>query len=136
MLPSTCILPSQRDRIAEKKAEKAILFSYLYRDVYDRVVQHEEPEAHLSLNSLRSKESSIAICGLVCTVAAFGISLLTRQVRRLLRLSTIGFHSLRVRRIRRHLEFIGKDDKLLIQDNLLSHLSEEELNEALEERGM
>jgi LETM1 and EF-hand domain-containing protein 1 len=57
-------------------------------------------------------------------------------VLRLLQLSTVGFSFLRVQRIRRHLQFIERDDELLVQDKLLGHLSEGELNEALEARGM
>lgn len=55
---------------------------------------------------------------------------------RLLRLSTVGVDALRIRRIRQHLKHIAIDDALLLQDDLLHSLSEKELDEALEERGM
>jgi hypothetical protein len=55
---------------------------------------------------------------------------------RLLRLSTAGFDALRIRRIRRHLEFLSADDQLLLQDGLLGRLLEKDLDEALGERGM
>jgi hypothetical protein len=55
---------------------------------------------------------------------------------RLLRLPTAGFDALRIRRIKRHLEFLSADDQLLLQDGLLGRLSEKDLDEALEERGM
>lgn len=58
------------------------------------------------------------------------------MICRILRLSTLGFDGLRIRRIRRHLEFLAVDDQLLLQDGLLGRLSENDLNEALEERGM
>jgi LETM1-like protein len=58
------------------------------------------------------------------------------MVFRLLRLSTVGFNALRIRRIRRHVEFLAVDDQLLLQDGLLGQLSEKDLDEALEERGM
>lgn len=54
----------------------------------------------------------------------------------LLRLSTVGIDALRIRRIRKHLDFLAIDDQLLIQDNVLHQLSEKSLEEALEERGM
>lgn len=52
----------------------------------------------------------------------------------LLGLSTIGIDALRIRRIRRHLEFVTRDDQLLMQHT--ASLSHRELREALEERGM
>ena len=55
---------------------------------------------------------------------------------RLLKLSTVGFTAFRIRRIRHHLEFLAVDDRLLLQDSLLGRLSEKDLDEALEERGM
>lgn len=53
---------------------------------------------------------------------------------RLLGLSTLGVDALRIHRIRRRLNFLAEDDRLLIQDK--PNLSEKELAEALEERGM
>ncbi|KAF8972955.1 hypothetical protein BDZ97DRAFT_1912558 [Flammula alnicola] len=52
----------------------------------------------------------------------------------LLGLSTIGLDILRMRRIRRHLEFITRDDQMLLRDTRT--LSRRELTEALEERGI
>ncbi|KXN90208.1 hypothetical protein AN958_04698 [Leucoagaricus sp. SymC.cos] len=52
----------------------------------------------------------------------------------LLGLSTLGFDALRIHRIRRRLEFLAEDDRLLLQDK--PKLSEKELTEALEERGL
>jgi hypothetical protein len=47
----------------------------------------------------------------------------------------VGFNALRIRRIKRHMEFLAVDDQLLLRDGLLGRLSEKELDEALEERG-
>jgi LETM1 and EF-hand domain-containing protein 1 len=52
----------------------------------------------------------------------------------ILRLSTIGIDVLRMRRIRQRLSFIAEDDQFLLRDQ--PSLSEKDLNEALEERGM
>ncbi|KAF8891675.1 hypothetical protein BD779DRAFT_1610433 [Infundibulicybe gibba] len=109
MLPSTCILlPS---------ALKSAAFALTHKQLYAQLIHHADPTGHLPLESLRRvPDASAAICGL-------------------LRLSTIGVDALRIRRIRRHLEFLAEDDRLLVQDNLPGHLSERGLNEALEERG-
>lgn len=52
----------------------------------------------------------------------------------LLGLSTLGFDALRIRRIRKHLEFIAEDDKLLQEEGL--KLSDKDLDDALAERGL
>jgi hypothetical protein len=54
----------------------------------------------------------------------------------LLGLSTIGIDFLRIRRIKRHLDFIAMDDKLLLQNDAGINLSNRELQEALKERGL
>jgi len=117
MLPSTCILPSQRARIEEKKTEKAIVFANNYRALFAQLKLKEDPPGHLSTDLLKEDEVSFAFCGL-------------------LRLPTAGFDALRIRRIKRHLEFLSADDQLLLQDGLLGRLSEKDLDEALEERGI
>ncbi|RDB25375.1 LETM1 and EF-hand domain-containing protein 1, mitochondrial [Hypsizygus marmoreus] len=117
MLPSTCILPSQRDRIEEKRTEKAIAFATDYRHIYAQMKLKESPAGHLPLEALKEAGASIAICGV-------------------LGLSTVGFDALRIRRIRKHLEFLIEDDKLLIQGNLITRLSPKRLKEALQERGI
>ncbi|PPQ65014.1 hypothetical protein CVT26_015723 [Gymnopilus dilepis] len=116
LLPSTCILPSQRERIEAKRAEKAAAFMTQYYTTFGELVRAEQPKGFLSLSALSTVPSApTAVCGL-------------------LGLSTIGFDALRIRRIRRHLEFITRDDQLLLQDN--KTLSHREVVEALEERGI
>ncbi|KAG6820879.1 hypothetical protein H0H93_010223 [Arthromyces matolae] len=117
MLPSTCILPSQRERIDAKRADKATAFSLQYRNVFSTLKQAESPEGHISLSALTSSGASVAVCGV-------------------LRLSTSGIDALRIRRIRNHFEFIAEDDRLLLQDDLINQLSTKELEEILGERGM
>ncbi|KIM45169.1 hypothetical protein M413DRAFT_441850 [Hebeloma cylindrosporum] len=115
MLPSTCILPSQRERIEAKRSEKAATFSAQYYQTYRDLKLAENPSGFLPLSSLHLDSAPTAICGL-------------------LGLSTIGIDYLRIRRIRRHLEFITRDDQLLLQSK--NTLSPQELSDALRERGM
>jgi len=115
MLPSTCILPSQQQRIEEQRAEKAKAFAIQYKYLYGQLKETESPKGFLPLQSLRSQEASTAVCGL-------------------LGLPTIGIDMLRIWRIRRHLEFVTRDDQLLMQHTV--SLSHRELQEALTERGI
>ncbi|KAG6854058.1 hypothetical protein C0991_011036 [Blastosporella zonata] len=117
MLPSTCILPSQRERIDSKRADKATAFSLEYRHIYDQLKLAESPANHLSLEALSAPGASAAVCGV-------------------LRISTVGIDALRIRRIQNHLRFIAEDDQLLVQDKLLDKLSPKDLEETLGERGM
>ncbi|KAG6878534.1 hypothetical protein C0993_004432 [Termitomyces sp. T159_Od127] len=117
MLPSTCILPSQRERIDAKRADKATAFALEYRHIFNLLKQAESPPGHIPLTALKSTGASLAVCGI-------------------LRISTVGIDPLRIRRIQNHLKFIAEDDQLLIQDRLLDHMTPRELEEALGERGM
>jgi hypothetical protein len=65
MLPSTCILPSQRARIEEKKTEKAIVFANNYRALFAQLKLKEDPPGHLSTDLLKEDEVSFAFCGSV-----------------------------------------------------------------------
>lgn len=116
MLPSTCILPSQRARIEGKKADKALAYSIHYKDLFPQLERLQDPPGHLSLKAIRVDDSPLVICGM-------------------LRLATVGIDAIRIRRIRNHLQFITLDDNLLLRDNALENLSAREVNEALEERG-
>ncbi|KAG5646301.1 hypothetical protein DXG03_003898 [Asterophora parasitica] len=117
MLPSTCILPSQRDRIDEKRTEKAIAYAAEYRHIYTQLKHAESPKGHIPLDALKTTGSSTAVCAV-------------------LRLPTAGFDALRIRRIRNHLQFLARDDQLILQDSLLERLSPRGLEEALQERGL
>lgn len=65
------------------------------------------------------------------TIASFFFILFS-----LLGISTIGIDFLRIRRIKRHLDFITRDDMLLAQNDASKYLSAHDLKEAVEERGM
>ncbi|KAF9047288.1 hypothetical protein BJ165DRAFT_1082310 [Panaeolus papilionaceus] len=116
MLPSTCILPSQRERIEAKRAEKARTFKDQYKHVYAALRRAEAPQGFISLSNLSLSGAPTAVCGL-------------------LGLSTIGPDFLRIRRIKQRLQFILNDDTLLLADPN-APISNRELKEALEERGI
>ncbi len=63
MLPSTCVLPTQRQRIDEKRAEKAHSFALEHRHVYAELRRSENPAGYLPLESLHHPGASTAICG-------------------------------------------------------------------------
>ncbi|KAF8197953.1 hypothetical protein BJ912DRAFT_922670 [Pholiota molesta] len=111
MLPSTCILPSQRARIEEKRAEKALAFQATYASVYAGL-RNKASAGHMPLAALTVADAPTAVAGL----------------------STIGIDALRMRRIQKHLAFITRDDEKLLRDN--TPLSRRALVEALEERGI
>ncbi|KAG6891734.1 hypothetical protein C0992_006154 [Termitomyces sp. T32_za158] len=137
MLPSTCILPSQRERIDAKRADKATAFALEYRHLFNLLKQAESPPGHIPLTALKSAGASLAVCGYVTTSTACSYHIsYDQQIYRILRISTVGIDSLRIRRIQNHLKFIAEDDQLLIQDRLLDHMFPKELEEALGERGM
>ncbi|KAJ3567051.1 hypothetical protein NP233_g6612 [Leucocoprinus birnbaumii] len=114
-LPSTCILPSQQARIQEKRYQKAVGFAIKHAPLFTELQSKESPKNYLPLDAIRSDTAPTVICGL-------------------LGLSTLGVDALRIHRIRRRLNFLAEDDRLLIQDK--PNLSEKELAEALEERGI
>jgi LETM1 and EF-hand domain-containing protein 1, mitochondrial len=62
MLPSTCILASQRERINAKRQERQRAYAETMRDVYSGVLK-AGPAALVS--SLPSISSGIALCGQV-----------------------------------------------------------------------
>lgn len=72
MLPSTCILPSQRERIETKRAEKAKAFTSQYYNIYAELKRAENPTGFLPLPALRLTSAPTAICGYVqpsCSVS-------------------------------------------------------------------
>ena len=68
MLPSTCILPSQQQRIEAKRAEKAKAYATQYKYLYGQLKRSENPKGFLPLQSLQMEGASTAICGCVSFV--------------------------------------------------------------------
>ncbi|KJA27769.1 hypothetical protein HYPSUDRAFT_212343 [Hypholoma sublateritium FD-334 SS-4] len=114
VLPSTCILPSQRARIDAKRAEKARAFAGAYAGVYAALAAQAPAGGALPRAALARRDAPIAVCGT-------------------LGLSTLGPDALRTRRIAAHLAFLARDDALLQPDTPLSRRA---LVDALEERGI
>ncbi|KAI0268797.1 hypothetical protein BC834DRAFT_867242 [Gloeopeniophorella convolvens] len=114
MLPSTCILTSQRERIEGKRREKQRAYAETMREEFLDVFK-AGPAALVS--TLPGPSSAIALCGL-------------------LSLSTWGPQFWRKSRIEHHLKLIAADDALLAKEGMGDRLTHPELLEALEERGI
>ncbi|KAA1474262.1 hypothetical protein DENSPDRAFT_840837 [Dentipellis sp. KUC8613] len=115
MLPSTCIMPSQWERIDGKRREKQLVFAETLRDEFATL--RKAGEKDIPLHAVPNGYPLIALAGS-------------------LTLSTFGPPGLRRRRIQRHLSSIAADDILLRQENMGNRLTHPELLEALEERGI
>ncbi|KAI0000567.1 hypothetical protein BJV77DRAFT_1063946 [Russula vinacea] len=133
MLPSTCILASQRERIDAKRREKQRSYAETMPDAFFDVLK-AGPEALAS--SLPSTISSIGLCGKV----NFGVTdrgtRLILFLHSLLSLSTWGPNFRRRRRIQKHLGSVIVDDELLTKEGMGDRLTHPELLEALWERGI
>lgn len=108
MLPSTCILPSQRTRIHEKKRDKAVDYARTYRPVLASAVAGP---------ILDKQHGAMALCAV-------------------LRISTMGPDILRRRRLNKHMELVRNDDEMLAKEDMGARLGDSEVVQALEERGM
>ncbi|KAL7281191.1 hypothetical protein ACG7TL_004499 [Trametes sanguinea] len=117
LLPSTCLLPSQKERIDAKRREKQRSFAELMQPVFEGVHSRAVSQPDASLDVLLDKSALISYNGV-------------------LSLSTFGPPPMRLRRIKKHLRAIAADDVLLFRENAGERLSVDELREALEERGI
>ncbi|TFY59212.1 hypothetical protein EVG20_g7874 [Dentipellis fragilis] len=115
MLPSTCIMPSQWERIDGKRREKQLAFAESLRDEFATL--RKAGSKDIPLHAVPNGYALIALAGS-------------------LTLSTVGPAGLHRRRIQRHLTSIAADDVLLRQENMGNRLTHPELLEALEERGI
>ncbi|KAJ7675090.1 hypothetical protein B0H17DRAFT_1081724 [Mycena rosella] len=113
MLPSTCILPSQRDRIQDKAMDKALKIMTDHKETLLSITRAADG-GEIPLSALTGTVPE-AICGI-------------------LRLSTRGIDGFRIRRIQKHLTFIEQDDALLTKEGLRD-LSPQDILQALHERG-
>lgn len=68
MLPSTCVLPSQQERILRKQREKVELYAESMKSEFRRVL--ERGDATAPLNSVVAGPELLAMCGYV-TVSNF-----------------------------------------------------------------
>ena len=63
LLPSTCILPSQQERIQQKKSKKAFAFAVNYSLLFSQLKSMESPENYLPINTIRILNAPLAISG-------------------------------------------------------------------------
>ncbi|GJE96721.1 LETM1 domain-containing protein [Phanerochaete sordida] len=118
ILPSTCILPSQKERIAAKKRAKQAASAETMAPIFEEIRQRGSADPAASTASLLPSSTDLVAIG----------SLLGH--------SSYGWGSLRIRRIQRHLLQVAEDDALLLNEDMGKALTQMELQEALEERGI
>ncbi|KAI0915650.1 hypothetical protein AcW1_003802 [Taiwanofungus camphoratus] len=117
LLPSTCLLPSQKERIDAKRREKQKMYLLDRKPVFEQVRQRILANPDVPISKLLDNSAVIAVNGL-------------------LSLSTSGPSALRLRRLQRHLAVVAQDDALLKGESLGGKLTKVELRDALEERGL
>ncbi|KAF7790297.1 hypothetical protein EIP86_001251 [Pleurotus ostreatoroseus] len=117
LLPSTCILPAQRERIAGKKRAQQTVIVETQKNVFEDILKRSSSEKDVL--TLLGQPEAKALGGLL------------RQSS-----YTFGFSSLRTKRIQRYLTSISQDDALLQQEGFGERLTDAELREALDERGI
>nr|GAT57677.1 predicted protein [Mycena chlorophos] len=116
LLPSTCILPSQLERIHERAADKALALASTHGQGLKQLTKAAD-QGEIPLKVLDDADWSRVVCGL-------------------LGLSTSGLNFMRRQRIQRHLRFVEQDDIFLARDDVRSKLSAQDLEQALRERGI
>ncbi|KAI0633615.1 hypothetical protein C8Q77DRAFT_800731 [Trametes polyzona] len=117
LLPSTCLLPSQKERIDTKRREKQRAFAEAWRPTFERVHATALAKPDAAVDELLERDALVPYNGV-------------------LSLSTFGPPPMRLRRIKKRMNVLAADDVLLARENAGAHLSPTELREALEERGM
>lgn len=115
LLPSTCLLPSQRERIEAKRRTKQRSHMAILKSQLDKL-QSISTLSQRGVSSL-SSELSQGVAGVLARWT-YGPSFFQHNI------------------ISRHLRYIAEDDTLLSRENNGASLQDGELTEALEERGM
>ncbi|KAK7057388.1 Letm1 RBD domain-containing protein [Favolaschia claudopus] len=114
MLPSTCVLPSQRDRILQGLTDKALAVPTTWGSTLASLTRAAADTGEISLDALNENK-------------------LIRPVAGLLLLPGLGLTA--KRRLRKHLTFIQTDDRFLLEEDIGS-LTTSDLVQALRERGI
>ncbi|KAG8213788.1 hypothetical protein J3R82DRAFT_10500 [Butyriboletus roseoflavus] len=114
MLPSTCVLPGQRDRIVSRARTQQLAALFTHRGVFEAICKEGKQSGFVPVTSTGNP-------GAVCSV---------------LGLPAWGPAPLNTWRIRRHLSAVAVDDERLRHEGCGRHLTIPELEEALLERGM
>ncbi|VDB87346.1 unnamed protein product [Peniophora sp. CBMAI 1063] len=112
MLPSTCVLPSQRERIETKRREKQAAAALAMRSDLRKLLERPNPTL--------TQNDSLELVAILSVLS----------------LSTFGPPPTRLKRIEKHLKWVAEDDTRLAAEGFGSRLNLVELGEALEERGI
>ncbi|KAH0827596.1 hypothetical protein J3R83DRAFT_4321 [Lanmaoa asiatica] len=114
MLPSTCVLPGQRDRIVSRARNQQLTALFTHRSVFEAICKEGKRSGFVPVKNMGNPGAVCSILGL----PAWGLSPLNTW------------------RIRRHLSAVALDDDRLRREGCGRHLTIPELEEALLERGM
>ncbi|KAI0344833.1 hypothetical protein BDW22DRAFT_1355001 [Trametopsis cervina] len=117
ILPSTCILPTQKERIDSQRRAKQQAFASSNQDVFERIIAIGAGDSMVEAKQLLDGPSLVATSGILGH-------------------SNYSLSTLRARRIRRHLSAVAEDDALLWNEGSGSRLTSTELADALSERGI
>jgi len=117
MLPSTCILPSQRQRIQEKRRERLTAVVDVNQVLLAKIERLAGNSGTVTLGQLDPYATSILSTILDAS-------------------SIISLNAMRRRKITKKLTEISEDDTHLIREDFGKRLTAEEVTEALEERGI
>ncbi|KAI0700929.1 LETM1-like protein-domain-containing protein [Cytidiella melzeri] len=117
ILPSTCILPAQKERIDNKRRDKQRAYATSMRDEFKHVRTLGESSASGDAINLLDGPGLAAFSGILGH-------------------SDYSVDVLRRRKIRKHLTAVAADDALLIREGAGSRLTATEVVEALGERGI
>ncbi|KAI0093294.1 hypothetical protein BDY19DRAFT_419586 [Irpex rosettiformis] len=117
ILPSTCILPAQKERIDGKLHAKQQVSAASMRDTFERIYALGKSDAGKDVKHLLDGPGLIAYSGILGH-------------------SNYSLDFLRMRKIRKHLSAVAEDDALLIREARGSRLTPSEVTGALSERGI
>ena len=68
ILPSTCILPSQKDRIDTKRREKQKLYAQNFKQVYAQLHKHALEDPNAPVKSLLDSQALSPLAGYVSSL--------------------------------------------------------------------
>lgn len=68
ILPSTCLLPSQKERIDNKRREKQKEYAVNFAPVFDGIHSRALSEPDLSVDKLLDRTSLLSYTGYVCAM--------------------------------------------------------------------
>jgi LETM1 and EF-hand domain-containing protein 1 len=131
MLPSTCVLPGQRDRINAKARNNQQLVLAGNWQIFDLLRKESESSGFIPTLSLKNPG---ALCG--CVLSRSICLGLYKSFCRVIGIPAWGPLQLVRWRLQRHLQNVASDDKMLKQEAHGRDLTLPELKEALQERGM